>query len=116
MVEPDPRPPFPGDWYPDMAERGLSLWKIRLGLDMVHCPNGMARCLYDHPGTLTVLSYEQHRPNQSVAYRPMCTTNSAFDFSWGPLIIGYVISEMPAKAIETMMANARWWINEERAR
>lgn len=98
--EPEPRPPFPGDWYPEMAERGLSLWAVRMTCD-----------LRDPERRLHVARYEQLMPTVRVLYEPIRDVSDGT----GPILQlhGWVINQTPAGAIETMMANVRWIEQEE---
>jgi hypothetical protein len=100
MTEPKPRPPFPGDWYPDMADRGMSLWKIRMRYDF-----------RDPKRRLHVMSYEQLTPTVLVAYEPIRDTSDG----GGPYVQldGWIVAKTPAQAIETMVANVLFARAEE---
>lgn len=98
-VLPEARPPYPGNWAPEMAERGLSLFTVRMSWSWRDYGIRVRGC---------------H------AYQPLVPTAVLIggvgeDTGKGPFseLVCLVIAPSGPDAIETALANVRWWIEHE---
>lgn len=109
-VEPEPREWTPGQWTPEMADEGFSLWTVRVGLDQVRSALGRA--------SLHVLSCEQSEPDEPQPF--VMWTGGGYklemDWLWGPIIHVRIAEKRMPDAIEAAVGYAHGWINQERAR